>query len=437
MTVSQTTPPKVKAPALAVLFAVVFINLVGFGLVVPLLPFFAQSLKAEAWQITLMFSAYSLGQFFAEPFWGRLSDRIGRKPVLLVTLAANALGYLMLAFVPNIWLAIAVRLFTGLGAGNISTVQGYVADVTPPEQRAGRMGLIGAAFGLGFIVGPGLGGLLTQPQLGHIGYQLPIFLAAALAALAAVGVVVFLRESRAKADPAAPRPAFLSGLHDARANPVVSRVLVVTLIYMAGFSAMESVFGLWSESRYQWGAREVGLSFMIVGVISTLNQGFLAGRLARRFGEARVLATGMLLFGLSLVLQVVAPAAWFPAVRLELGALTIPVVQGWIIPIVMAVGACGMSLAMPNISAMISRASPPDRQGTMLGLNMASSSVARIFGPMFAGALFSGFGHDWPFLIGALLTVPAAIMAINAGRVIRRAQVQAQAEAAAAAKSPS
>ena len=199
------SPPKLKTPALAVLFAVVFINLVGFGLVVPLLPFFAQSLKAEAWQITLMFSAYSLGQFFAEPFWGRLSDRIGRKPVLLITLIANALGYLMLAFVPNIWLAIAVRLFTGLGAGNISTVQGYVADVTPPEQRAGRMGLIGAAFGLGFIVGPGLGGLLTQPQLGHIGYQLPIFLAAALAALAAVGVVVFLRESRAKADPAAPR----------------------------------------------------------------------------------------------------------------------------------------------------------------------------------------------------------------------------------------
>ncbi len=416
---ARTQPPKLKTPALAVLFATVFINLVGFGLVVPLLPFFAQSLKAEAWQITLMFSAYSLGQFFAEPFWGRLSDRIGRKPVLLMTLIANALGYLMLAFVPNIWLAIAVRLFTGLGAGNISTVQGYVADVTPPEQRAGRMGLIGAAFGLGFIVGPGLGGLLTQPQLGRLGYQLPIFLAAALAAVAAVGVVVFLRESRAKADPAAPRPAFLAGLKAARDNAVVSRVLVVTLIYMAGFSAMESVFGLWSESRYQWGAREVGLSFMIVGIVSTLNQGFFAGRLARRFGESRVLATGMLLFGTSLVLQVLAPVAWFPATRLELGALTIPVVQGWIIPIVMAIGACGMSLAMPNISAMISRASPPDRQGAMLGLNMASSSVARIFGPMIAGALFSGLGHDWPFVIGALLTLPAALMAINAGRVIR------------------
>ncbi|HRO32531.1 MAG TPA: MFS transporter [Brevundimonas sp.] len=409
-----------QTPALVVLFSVVFINLVGFGLVVPLLPFFAATLDAAPWQITLMFSAYSLGQFFAEPFWGRLSDRIGRKPVLLITLAANAAGYLALAFAPDIWSAVAIRLFTGLGAGNISTVQGYVADVTPPERRAGRMGLIGAAFGLGFIVGPGLGGLLTQPQLGHVGYMLPIFTAAGLAALAAVGVAVFLKESRAKADPAAPRPAFLSGLSEARANPVVSRVLLVTLIYMAGFSAMESVFGLWAEARYAWGAREVGLSFMIVGVVSALNQGIFAGRLARRFGEARVLTVGMLMFGASLVLQVIAPTEWFPALRLDLGLFTLPLPQGWVIPLVMILGAGGMSLAMPNISALISRATPPDRQGAMLGLNMASGSIARIFGPMFAGALFSGLGHDWPFLVGAALTVPAAIMAVNAGRAAKR-----------------
>ena len=282
--------------------------------------------------------------------------------------------------------------------------------------------MIGAAFGLGFIVGPGLGGILTQPQLGHLGYQLPIFVASALAALAAVGVVVFLKESRAKADPAIPRPGFMSGLHDARADPVVSRVLLVTLIYMAGFSAMESVFGLWAEDRYAWGAREVGLSFMIVGIVSALNQGVFTGKLAKKFGETRVLATGMLLFGASLVLQVIAPVAWFPAFRLDLGAFTLPIVQGWSIPIIMALGACGMSMAMPNISAMISRATPPDRQGAMLGLNMATGSIARIFGPLFAGALFSGLGHDWPFLVGAALTVPAAIIAVNAGRALRRGQ---------------
>ncbi|MND62541.1 Tetracycline resistance protein, class C [compost metagenome] len=407
-------------PTLAVLFAVVFINLVGFGLVVPLLPFFAQSLQAEPWQITLMFSAYSLGQFFAEPFWGRLSDRIGRKPVLLVTLAANAVGYLLLAFAPNIWVAVLVRLFTGLGAGNISTVQGYIADVTPPERRAGRMGLIGAAFGLGFIVGPGLGGLLVQPQMGHVGYQLPIFAASGAAVVAALGVIFFLRESRAKADPAAPRPAFLAGLQFARADAVVSRVLMVSLIYLAGFSAMESAFGLWAENRYAWTAREVGLSFMIVGLVSALNQGLVAGRLARRFGEARVLATGMLLFGASLILQVAAPVAWFPAGRIDLGLFAIPVAAGWIIPIIMAIGACGMSLAMPNISAMISHASPHDRQGAMLGLNMAAGSMARIVGPMVAGVLYSAVGPDWPFLVGAMLTAPAAMMAVKAGRAARR-----------------
>src|SRR3712207_3269594 len=154
MTIAPEAEVRTRSPALWILLFTVFLNLVGFGLIVPLLPFFAQTLQAEPWQITLMFSAYSLGQFFAEPFWGRLSDRIGRRPVLIATTALNVLGYAALAFVPNVWLAIAVRLFTRLGSGNISTIQGYVADVPPPERRAGRMGLLGGAFGLGFIVGP-------------------------------------------------------------------------------------------------------------------------------------------------------------------------------------------------------------------------------------------------------------------------------------------
>ena len=406
---TQTTnAPQPSRSALGVLFTVVFINLVGFGIVIPLLPFYGLTLDAPPWQVALMFSAYSLGQFVAEPFWGRLSDRIGRKPVLLITILANAAGYLALAFAPNIWIAIAVRLFTGLGAGNISTVQGYVADVTPPELRAGRMGLIGAAFGLGFIVGPGLGGVLTRPDLGTLGYQLPIFVAAGLCLLAALGIVVLLKESRMRADPAAPRPRFLGGVHAAVASPVVSRVLLVTLIYMAGFSGMESTFGFWSEARYGWGAREVGLSFMAVGVVSVICQGFLAGRLARRFGEARVLAVGCLIFGAGLVGQVVASRLW-PGADL-------------LVPAIMAFGAFGMAVTMPNISALISRSVDPDRQGAMLGLNMAASSAARIFGPIAAGAIFSGVGHDWPFLIGAILTVPAAVMAINAGRAFGRRQ---------------
>lgn len=414
---SAALPKPPSRSALFILFGVVFINLVGFGIVIPLLPFYGESFAAPAWQIALIFSAYSLGQFFAEPFWGRLSDRIGRKPVLLITVAANALGYLALAFAPNIWIAIAVRLFTGLGAGNVSTIQGYIADVTPPAQRAGRMGLIGAAFGLGFIVGPGLGGVLTRDDLGRLGYQLPIFVAAGLCVAALIGIAVLLKESRVAADPATPRPPFLRGISDAVANPVVSRVLLVTLIYMAGFAGMESTFGLWAQAHYGWGAREVGFSFMAIGIVSTVCQGLIAGRLARRFGEARVLAAGCLIFGTGLVGQI-AVSRLFPESEL-------------LVPAFMAFGAFGMAMTMPNISALISRSVDPDRQGAMLGLNMAASSIARIFGPVVAGAIFSNIGHDWPFLIGAALTVPAAVMAINAGRAFRKRQAAGVAAGAA------
>lgn len=394
--------PNSDRRALAVLFAIVFINLVGFGLVVPLLPFFGDSLNAEAWQVALMFSAYSVGQFFAEPFWGRLSDRIGRKPVLLITVAANAVGYLMLAFAPNIWVAIGIRLFTGLGAGNVSTVQGYVADVTPPEKRAGRMGLIGAAFGAGFIAGPGLSGILVREDLGRLGYQLPIFAACGLAILAALGVLFLLKESLVRRDgPSPARTPFLGGVRDAAANPVVSRVILVTLIYMAGFSGMESTFGLFTGARFGWGAREVAFSFMAVGIVSVICQSAVTGRLSQRFGESRMLAVGCLLFGCGLLGQMLAPV-------------------GWAVPVAMSVGAFGMAMTMPNISAMISRATPPDRQGAMLGLNMAASSSGRIFGPVVAGAMFSGLGHDWPLAVGAALMIPAALMAVNAGRAVER-----------------
>lgn len=397
---------KTLPPGLIVLLAVVFVNMVGFGVVVPLLPFFARSLNAPEWQITLMFSAYSLGQFFAEPFWGRLSDRIGRRPVLMMTISSNIVGYLALAFAPNIWVAIFIRLATGFGAGNISTVQGAIADVTPPHQRAARMGLTGAAFGLGFIVGPALGGLLTQQELGRLGFQIPLFAGSFLAALSALGVSLFVKESRERATTPDRTPR-LGALHDARAHPVISRVLLVSLIYMAAFSGMESTFGLWAQARWGWGAREVGLAFMAVGVVSTIGQGFLTGRLVRAFGEPRVLAAGMSFFGASLLLQTLSPVE----------ALT---------PVIMAFGAFGMSLAMPCISSMISRSAPPNQQGAMLGLNMAAGSSARIFGPIFAGAAFSALGPDWPFWAGAALIVPAVWMAANAGRAMKRFEAAAQ-----------
>ncbi len=379
--------------ALAVLLLVIFINLVGFGVVIPLLPFYAKAMHAAPWQVTTMFAAYSLGQFFGEPFWGRMSDRIGRRPVLIVTIIANAIAYLALAFAPNIWIAMAIRLVGGFGSGNISTIQGYMADVTPPEKRAGRMGLLGSAFGAGFVIGPSLGGLLAHPSAGRLGFQIPLFVAAGMAALATVGVLLFVAESRAPSAPGVKQPGRREALSAASAHPILSRVLLVTLVSTGAFAGMELIFGLWANARFDWGPREVGLCFAVIGVIASLGQGLLTGRLARRFGEGRVLTVGLVIICASLL---VSPFVTHPVLA------------------IVAVGctAFGQSLVFPCVAALISRASPADRQGQMLGLNMAAGSLARIGGPLLAGPLF-GLAIGGPYWFGAALMVPAIFFAVT------------------------
>ena len=387
--------------ALAVLLLVVFINLVGFGVIIPLLPFYARSMDAAPWQVTTMFAAYSLGQFFGEPFWGRLSDRIGRRPVLIVTIIANTLAYLALAFAPNIWVAMLIRLLGGFGSGNISTIQGYMADVTPPEKRAGRMGLLGAAFGAGFVIGPGLV-MVMRPGAGALGYQLPLFLAAAMAGTAALGVILFVKESRAPSAPGAPQAHRLEALNQAAAHPILSRVLLVTLISTAAFAGMESVFGLYADTRFGWTASQVAACFALIGVIASIGQGVLTGRLARRFGEARVLTAGLSIIAMSLLIT---PFISRPALAVVAVACT----------------AFGQSLVFPCVGALISRATPPDRQGQMLGLNMAAGSLARIGGPLLAGPLF-GLAIGGPYWFGAALMVPAIGFALV---IVRRTKVAA------------
>ncbi|MFN3856440.1 MAG: MFS transporter [Caulobacter sp.] len=386
--------------ALYTLLAVVFINIAGFGVIIPLLPFYAASFGSPAWQVFILFSAYSVGNFFAEPIWGRLSDRIGRRPVLIITIFGNAATYVALAFAPDLWIACAIRLVGGLLTGNISTIQGYIADVTPPEKRAGRLGLMGAAFSLGFLMGPPLGGLLANEAAGLAGFRPPLLTAAGLAVLAGCGVAAFVRETR-HVHPDAPQRGRLEGLGDALAHPVLWRVLLVTIISIAGFAGMEATFGLWAKWKFDWGPREISYCFVVIALTAAFTQGLLTGRIARRFGEARTLIAGLGLIAAGFALQ--------------------PAAQIWPIAVFgMATVAFGQSLAFPNISAIISRAVSPDRQGEMLGLNSAAGALARIVGPLAAAPLFTKVSPGAPFVVAGLLCLPAMFMAWRVSKAIRR-----------------
>lgn len=378
--------------ALTTLLSVMFINLLGFGIVVPLLPFYAKSFNAPPWQIALIFSAYAIGGFFGEPFWGRLSDRIGRKPILISTVSGNCLCYLALAFAPNVYIAFIVRLLGGLASGNGSVVQGYIADVSPPEDRSGKLSLLGAAYNIGFIVGPALGGLLAHPGMGPAGFRVPLIVCSCLSAICVTSLFFFVTESRVRRERFTHQPSRWAVMGNAVSNPIISRLLLVTFLAGCAFNGTEYVFGLWTQARFAWGPQQVGSAFAVVGVVAALNQIFLTGRLSKKYGEARVLACGMALTMVFTALQALSVG----------GITTVPF---------LAVAAWGQSIAWPNVSALISRNVDWEHQGQYLGLNNAVGASARLVGPSIAAFAFADLGVDAPFFTSALLVLPAIFFA--------------------------
>ncbi len=243
-----------------------------------------------------------------------------------------------------------MRFLGGMCGGNSSVVQGYIADVTPVEYRSGRMAVLGAAYNIGFIFGPGLGGLLARPGEGPAGFQLPLLVSSGLAGLSALGIFLIVKESRVHVGHAAvqgPNRWTMTGR--ALTHPVVGRLMLVTFVAGLAFNGIESTFGFWATRRYHWTPADIGVCFTVAAVASALGQSLLTGALSRRYGQAAMLAFGIMVTVLCLVLQPFSPV----------GVITIGI---------MAVMSLGQSVAFPNTSALISRSSDENRQGQMLGL---------------------------------------------------------------------
>jgi MFS family permease len=388
--------------ALIVLLVSVFINIAGFSLILPLLPFYGKELGASPIAVALLFSAYSFGNIFGEIYWGRLSDKIGRKRVMIGTMICAALSYVAFAYAPTLVTALIIRVVCGFFSGTLGVAQSYIADITPPEKRAQNMGYFGAAFNLGFAFGPAIGGLLAIQEAGLAGFRPPIFAAGGLAAAAAIWSAFALKETRELGGPVRAQPDFGAAFRFVGGDGLLTRLFLIAFFGIAAFASMEAVFGLWTNHQFGWSAREVGLTFIAVGSAGMLVQVFLLGPLVKRFGEARVIIGALCLLAAAMLLQ--------PVFRNPVAAV-----------ILMSLLMVGHSLAFPNVGALVSRATPPETQGSVMGLMMASNALARIIAPPTFGLIYASISPDAPYIFGAAMIAGAVFIAFQVKRIREQA----------------
>ncbi len=385
---AEPKPQDVPVSAFATLWLTLFLDLLGFGIIIPVLPFFATDFGASPMVVTLLSTCYSLAQFVASPVLGRLSDRVGRRPVMLISIAGSCASTLVLGLATTLAMVFAARVLSGLCTANISTAHAYVADRVEPARRARYMGLMGSAIGLGFVFGPALGGLLSTPE--HP--ALPFFVAAGLAGLNWVMALVWLPESRRtrSTDAAAPRgeASVLRAALDALWGTPLGWLVLVNFMFVVAFSTMESTYALLLEARLGWRAQQTGGIFAFLGVIIVLTQGVLVGRMVARAGERRTLMLGMMLLTSGLVI---------------VGLLASP----WVAFVGSAGIAAGNGLTVPSLNALVSRRSGEGDQGFNLGLSSSVGALGRIVGPTQAGYVFETLGPGVPMLLAAGLVVLA------------------------------
>ena len=409
-----------KGPSVLVIFLTVFIDLIGFGIVVPLIALYSKNFHATSWMIGVIGASYSAAQFVFAPIWGRMSDRMGRRPILLMSTAGAALSYVLFAIgsglsngVAALTVLLISRTFAGACGGNITVAQAYIADITPPENRSKRMGLIGMAFGLGFICGPIIGGL----GLKYFGSTGPGWLAAAICALNFFLALFILAESRKPtSEPAKERPHLKQWGHTL-SQPKIGLLVLIFFLATFAFSCFELTlpllinddFGLkltMDELRH---ATTITSLFVYCGLIGAFVQGGMTGRLVKLLGESKLIALSLLLTGISLILlpQIKGngPLAWLHLFSAES--------VGWVkMLLVLALLAVGSQMTRPPLFGMLSNLTPENEQGATIGVAQGAGSLARIFGPLFAAPLY--FHIQWlPYVICGAVSILAAIIAIS------------------------
>ena len=385
-----------RRSSLLVLFLTVFIDLIGFGMVIPFLSFYAREYGASGTTVGAVVGIYSIMQFFFAPVWGRLSDRIGRRPVLLISLTASCTGYLLFAFTRNIEVLFLSRIVAGIGGANIGTAQAYISDSTTHENRAKGMGLIGAAFGLGFILGPPLSGILSEfgSNRGMPGNLLPGLVAAGLSFTALLVALSVLPESkppdlvpRSGLPPQFDRRIWRDLIH----NHLLSSLMIgifLTLLSVAGMEVSVTIYG---RERFHFSQRDMAFFFLFMGVIVATIQGGLIGKLAKRVGER-----GLILIG---------------AASFIFGFVAVPLIYS--VPLLYGVAffiAIGQGLCYPSLTSLVSKVSPEGERGSILGLATSVGSLARFAGPILMGFLYDLF-HANAFYGGAILMSLALLVA--------------------------
>jgi DHA1 family tetracycline resistance protein-like MFS transporter len=370
---------------LALLFLFVFVDVLGFSLILPLLPFYAQTFDATPTVVGLLLGANALTQLVGAPILGRLSDRYGRRPLLILSIAGTVVGFLLLGWANSLWMLFVSRIVDGFLGGNISLAQAYITDVTDEKNRARGLGLIGASFGLGFMFGPALGGRLSASG----NYSLPAFAAAALATINLLGVIIWLPESlptekrikRAQS----PRSAFtMQALFEALCRPCVGPLLITRLLYGLAFTTFQTVFALFVDKRLGLGATETGYLLTYVGVLIVAVQGGGIGLLTRRFSDKQLIFGSTVLLALSLLAWAFTPALW------------------WLLVVLAPTALAGGVLNVASNSAL-TKSVYPEEVGGALGLASSWDSLVRVVAPIAGGFLLDEVSAAGPGLLGVLL----------------------------------